>query len=38
MSRKKLYKSIKEQFPVVLHDTTRDWTQFNWSMVYIGGR
>ena len=33
-----LYKSIKEQFPVVLHDTTRDWTQFNWSMVYIGGR
>ena len=33
-----LYKSITEQFPIALHDTSKGWTQFNWSMVYIGER
>lgn len=33
-----LYKAIKDQFPKVLKDTSKNWTQFNWSMVYIGER
>ena len=33
-----LYKAIKDQFPTVLKDTSKNWTQFNWSMVYIGER
>ena len=34
----RLYNSIKEQFPKVLKDDSKNWTQFNWSMVYIGER
>lgn len=33
-----LYKAIRDQFPKVLKDTSKDWTQFNWSIVYIGER
>ena len=33
-----LYKAIRDQFPTALKDTSKNWTQFNWSMVYIGER
>jgi len=33
-----IYKTIKEQFPNILKDTSRNWTQHNWSIMFIGER